>query len=137
MINVQTNCCKCHAIMQFFKIWAGETLNQLLHCGCGVICQIFFCFNCPLSSGEKQFKMKLLLFTTTFILACCSVVRCKPPNIVMFLTDDLDNQLGGLTPLTKTKEWIGDKGANFNNAFVVVPVCCPSRYTSNQIPADR
>ena len=89
----------------------------------------FFCFNCPLSSGEKQFKMKLLFLTTTFILACFSVVRCKPPNIVMFLTDDLDNQLGGLTPMTKTKEWIGDKGANFNNAFVVVPVCCPSRFT--------
>ena len=81
--------------------------------------------------------MKLLFLTTTFILACFSVVRCKPPNIVMFLTDDLDNQLGGVTPLTKTKKWIGDKGANFNNAFVVVPVCCPSRYTSNQIPADR
>ena len=80
--------------------------------------------------------MKLLFLTTTFILACFSVVRCKPPNIVMFLTDDLDNQLGGLTPLTKTKEWIGDKGANFNNAFVVVPVCCPSRYTSIQIPAE-
>ena len=28
--------------MQFFKIWAGETLNQLLHCGCGVIFQFFF-----------------------------------------------------------------------------------------------
>ena len=49
------------------------------------------------------------------------------PNIVLFLTDDLDSELGGMTPLTKTKSWIGDQGATFTNSFVVSPVCCPSR----------
>ena len=54
-------------------------------------------------------------------------VEPKPPNIVLFLTDDLDSELGGLTPLSKTKKWIGDEGTSFDNAFVVVPICCPSR----------
>ena len=51
----------------------------------------------------------------------------KAPNIVLFLTDDLDCELGGVTPLAKTKQWVGDEGVTFDNAFVVVPICCPSR----------
>ena len=51
----------------------------------------------------------------------------KQPNIVFFLTDDQDSELGGIEPLSKAKSWITDKGVSFENAFVTVPVCCPSR----------
>ena len=51
----------------------------------------------------------------------------KQPNIVFFLTDDQDSELGGLEPLSKAKSWIAEKGVKFDNAFVTVPVCCPSR----------
>ena len=51
----------------------------------------------------------------------------KPPNILFFLTDDQDSELGGIEPMTKAKQWITEKGVSFENAFVTVPVCCPSR----------
>ena len=51
----------------------------------------------------------------------------KSPNIVLFLIDDQDSEQGGLTPLSKSKSWISDKGLKFDNPFAIVPVCCPSR----------
>ena len=56
------------------------------------------------------------------------------PNIVMFLTDDQDRQLGGsfpehngVGPLPKTRELMADQGAMANNWFIHTPICCPSR----------
>jgi len=49
------------------------------------------------------------------------------PNIVLFLTDDQDIFLDGMTPLTKTKKLLGEEGTTFENGFVTTPVCCPSR----------
>lgn len=51
----------------------------------------------------------------------------KAPNIVFILTDDQDVFLGGLTPMKKTKELIGQHGITFDNMFVSSPLCCPSR----------
>ena len=51
----------------------------------------------------------------------------KQPNIVVFLTDDQDSELGGMEPLSKAKFWIGEQGTTFENSFVSTPVCCPSR----------
>jgi N-acetylglucosamine-6-sulfatase len=48
-------------------------------------------------------------------------------NIVLFITDDLDLVLDGMTPLTKTRSWFESVGQIFTNAFVSTPVCCPSR----------
>ena len=56
-----------------------------------------------------------------------STNRMKPPNIVLFLTDDQDSELGGMEPLTKARSWIAQNGATFENSFVSTPVCCPSR----------
>ncbi|XP_077479073.1 glucosamine (N-acetyl)-6-sulfatase (Sanfilippo disease IIID), b [Stigmatopora argus] len=50
-----------------------------------------------------------------------------PNNILLILTDDQDQNLGGMTPMTKTKSLIGDAGATFVNSFTVTPLCCPSR----------
>ena len=56
------------------------------------------------------------------------LVYCqKPPNIVLFLTDDQDSELGGMEPLSKARSWIAEQGVTFENSFVSTPVCCPSR----------
>ncbi|XP_046573863.1 N-acetylglucosamine-6-sulfatase-like [Haliotis rubra] len=54
-------------------------------------------------------------------------VTGKPPNIVFILTDDQDSEIGGMTPMVKTKKLIANEGMTFDNMFVATPVCCPSR----------
>lgn len=50
------------------------------------------------------------------------------PNMVFFLTDDLDLELGSMMkPLVRTRQLIGDGGVTFANAYVTTPLCCPSR----------
>jgi N-acetylglucosamine-6-sulfatase len=61
------------------------------------------------------------------------------PNIVMILSDDLDDRISpfweratskGLDdPLKKTRALIVDKGVRFVNAFAPTPICCPARAT--------
>ncbi|XP_047425105.1 glucosamine (N-acetyl)-6-sulfatase (Sanfilippo disease IIID), b [Mugil cephalus] len=66
--------------------------------------------------------------TLLALLTCC--VRCetlKPSNVVLIVADDQDLQLGGLTPMKKTRQLIGGEGASFVNSFTVTPLCCPSR----------
>jgi arylsulfatase A-like enzyme len=50
-----------------------------------------------------------------------------PPNVVVILTDDMDNALTPYMP--KTNQLIGEQGATFDNFFITTPLCCPSRAT--------
>ncbi|XP_076140143.1 glucosamine (N-acetyl)-6-sulfatase (Sanfilippo disease IIID), b [Alosa pseudoharengus] len=85
------------------------------------------------SSGQRTLHRTLcaVVRVTAFLaFAAClpSCTECaKPSNIVLIVTDDQDVQLGGLTPMKKTKQLIGDAGVTFSNAFTVTPLCCPSR----------
>jgi len=47
------------------------------------------------------------------------------PNIVIILTDDMDNAL--LPYMEQTNRLIGAQGATFSNYFIPTPLCCPSR----------
>ena len=49
------------------------------------------------------------------------------PNIALVLCDDLDLQLGGMTPLKKARRLLSDGGATATKWFIHTPVCCPSR----------
>ncbi|MFL5767111.1 MAG: sulfatase-like hydrolase/transferase [Actinomycetota bacterium] len=71
-------------------------------------------------------------------LALCSIVgspvaqiarsaTASRPNIVLILTDDQRFDELSRMPIVK-RELIG-KGVRFNDAFVVNPLCCPSRTT--------
>ncbi|MEX2274652.1 MAG: sulfatase [Actinomycetota bacterium] len=53
----------------------------------------------------------------------------SPPNVVLVVMDDLRHE--ALTPQTMptVHSEIYDKGIGFSNAFVVNPLCCPSRAT--------
>lgn len=49
------------------------------------------------------------------------------PNIVFILTDDMRKD--DLRYMPKTKQYLGQHGTTFKNAFISDPVCCPSRAT--------
>lgn len=51
----------------------------------------------------------------------------KRPNIIFILTDDLD--VASIAFMPKLQELLVKQGATFNNFFVNVSVCCPSRAT--------
>jgi len=51
----------------------------------------------------------------------------SPPNIVLILTDD--QRYDELTRMPIVKQQLIAKGVKFNHAFVVNPLCCPSRAT--------
>ncbi|MFN8481601.1 MAG: sulfatase [Anaerolineae bacterium] len=51
------------------------------------------------------------------------------PNILFILTDDQDVRLDSLDYMPHVKSLLTDKGIDFENFFVTVSLCCPSRST--------
>lgn len=69
-------------------------------------------------------------------LACaiaCSAAAAAKPNIVMIMTDDLDMSVWStalsLGYLPQMQTHLIAKGTTFNNTFVALSTCCPSRST--------
>nr|ACO15601.1 N-acetylglucosamine-6-sulfatase precursor [Caligus clemensi] len=60
-------------------------------------------------------------------IATALASKDSSPNVILFLTDDLDSQLDGLDPLAKVRTRIINQGRMYKNAFATTPICCPSR----------
>jgi arylsulfatase A-like enzyme len=61
------------------------------------------------------------------VAARAAAARTSLPNIVYIMTDDQDLELGGLTPMPKTRRLLGDQGATGEAFYISTPICCPSR----------
>lgn len=68
------------------------------------------------------------------LLACLVAptgVAAKPPNIVVFISDDMGRAdcsvYGSPVARTPTMQMLADRGMTFDNAYVASPSCCPNR----------
>lgn len=75
---------------------------------------------------KSLFALALYLFTFTSEGGLFGVEATKP-NIIFFLTDDVDIELNSMDFMPNTKALLSDRGATFKNMYASVPVCCPSR----------
>ena len=54
-------------------------------------------------------------------------VAAAKPSIVLILTDDQARH--ELVDMPQTRAPLADRGTTFSNAYVINPLCCPSRAT--------
>ncbi len=55
------------------------------------------------------------------------VVPTQQPNIIVINTDD--QRADSIRHLPKIRQWLGDAGTTYTDAYVSTPSCCPSRAT--------
>jgi N-acetylglucosamine-6-sulfatase len=68
--------------------------------------------------------MRSLLLSLLFLLALAAPAGAAP-NVVLIETDD--QTLESMRVMERTRALIGDRGTTFENAFVSLSLCCPSR----------
>ncbi|HWP00051.1 MAG TPA: sulfatase-like hydrolase/transferase [Methylococcus sp.] len=75
-----------------------------------------------------MFHERLVLWWIALLLGAAVPAQGKPPNIVFILADDLDKEL--FEQQSTIQMLLTEKGARFENHFVSLPLCCPSRITT-------
>ncbi|XP_041971609.1 N-acetylglucosamine-6-sulfatase-like [Aricia agestis] len=63
----------------------------------------------------------------SLFLAQSVLCDTRKPNFVIFLTDDQDAVLDGMSPMKNVQRFIANEGTTFLNSYVTSPICCPSR----------
>ncbi len=84
-----------------------------------------------MKSSARFARMALILIAALVAEAALPAfsIRAAPrPNILFILTDDLD--LAEIAFMPKLKSLLIDQGVTFDNYFVSVSLCCPSRTTT-------
>ena len=64
---------------------------------------------------------------TLLALGAATAAAGRAPNIIFFLTDDQDIEMGSLAYMPKVQQLLVGAGATFTRMYAHVPVCCPSR----------
>ena len=92
----------------------------------------------PAPSGTRRprraIRAAVLLFlglaaTRTGTQALASSAAPSQPNILLVLTDDQDVQLNSLAYMPNLQMLLAAQGTSFDNMFVPLSLCCPSRTT--------
>ncbi len=68
-----------------------------------------------------------LLIVLLAIFSATAAGKRKRSNIVWIMGDDHDIELGGLTPMNKTRKLLGEGGAVGEAFYVTTPICMQSR----------
>ena len=89
-------------------------------------------------SNRSQFLtlFALVIAASVFLFSCAKTAQAqKRPNVIFIITDDQQTGLLGIegNPVAQTPniDRIGKEGVIFKNAFVVTPLCSPSRARGN------
>jgi arylsulfatase A-like enzyme len=69
--------------------------------------------------------MRSALLLSILLALASAAPAAAAPNVVLIETDD--QTLESLRVMQRTRALIGDQGATFENAFVSLSLCCPSR----------
>ncbi len=84
-----------------------------------------------------RYTVLAILVLTGLVAASCSAdskVVVLPmenrPNILLILTDDLDDKLGSIDHMQNVQDLLVLQGTSLEDYFVTTPVCCPSRATT-------
>ena len=73
------------------------------------------------------FSNTMTLLAALLLAASGALAAPSQPNIIFFLTDDQDIEMGSLAYMPKVQRLLIDEGAVFTRMYAHVPVCCPSR----------
>ena len=80
--------------------------------------------------GARTMMLSYAMATATLLATARgdgATASTMKPNILLFLTDDQDLELGSMGAMPFAREQLVEGGTRLSNFFAHTPVCCPSR----------